>query len=153
MDQGARDDQLLPHAVAVGFHQLVLPAGQLENFQQLRDAALHRVAFLAVQAGDEAQKFPAGEFVVDERPVGNEAEPHLRDQRGLVDVVAAEQDAAAGGAQNTGDHPQRRRLTRAVGAEAAVQHAAWHVQGDVVHGDEAAVRLREILEPDHSTST
>src|SRR6267378_2888652 len=44
MDQRARDDQLLAHAVAVRLDQLVLPARQLEYFQQLRDAPLDVVA-------------------------------------------------------------------------------------------------------------
>src|SRR6266536_2871997 len=48
---------------------------------------------------------------------------------------------------------QRGGLPRAVRAQESVQHAARHLERDVVHGDEAAVVLRDVLDPDHSTSS
>src|SRR5206468_9270628 len=133
--------------------QLILPARQLEHLEQLGDAALDGVALLAVQSGDEPQEFGASELVVDERTVGNEAEPHLGGERSDVHAVATEQYAPLRGTQNAGDHPERRRLARAVGAEAAVHHAARDVEADVVDRDEAAVHLCQILQPDHRTSS
>ncbi len=152
MDQRARDDQLLAHPVAVGFHQLVLPVRQLEHVQQLGDSTLDRVAFLAVQRRHEAQELGPGELVVDERPVWNEAEARLGRDRVHLHVVAAQEHPAVGGAQDTGDHPERRSLARAVRAEASVQHTLRDVERDVVDGDEAAVVFGQVLQSDHSTS-
>ena len=75
--QRARDDQLLAHAVAVGLGELALPGRQLEQLEQLVDAALDRRALVAVERRGEAEELPAGELVVDERPVGDVAEPRL----------------------------------------------------------------------------
>ena len=52
----ARDDELLPHAVAVALDQLVAPFLEIEQRQQLARAVLDLVALLPVQAGDEAQE-------------------------------------------------------------------------------------------------
>jgi len=153
VNQRARDDELLAHAVAVRLDQLVFPARQLEDFEELRDTPLDDVPLLPVQACDEPQELRAGELVVDERPVRDEAEPHLGGERIPVDVVAAEQDAALRRPQNSGDHAQRRRLARAIGTETAVEHAARDMEADVVDRDEAAVKLGEILQTDHSTSS
>src|SRR5439155_57165 len=84
------------------------PARKLEHLEQLGDAPLHRVSFLPVQACHETEKLRTGELVVDERPVGDEAQAHLRGRRVVVDVVPTEQHPAVGGAEDPGDHPQRR---------------------------------------------
>ena len=139
--------------MAVGLDQLILPARQLEHFQQFGDAAFDAVAFLSVQSGDEPQKLRAGELVVHEGAVGDEPEPHLGRQRIDVDVVAAQQHASLRGPQDPGDHPERRRLAGPVRPKAAVEDAARHVQADVVHRDEAAVELGQVLQADHSTSS
>src|SRR6266566_880634 len=153
VDEGARDDQLLAHAVTVGFYQLVLPAGQLEHVEQLGDAPLDGVPFLTVQRGHEAQELDPGELVVHERPIGNEAESHLGGDRVRMHVVATQEHPAVGGAQDAGDHPQRRGLPCAVRAEASVQHTLWDVERDIIDGDEAAVMLGQPLQLDHSTSS
>src|SRR5437762_39800 len=153
VNEGARDDQLLPHAMAVSLDQLVLPARQLEHLEELGDAALDDVAFLSIQSRHETQELGAGEFVVHERSIRNKSEPHLGGERVDVHVVAAEEHAALRRPQNAGDHPQRGRLARAVGAEASVQHTAGDVEADVVDGDEAAVELGQILQTDHRTSS
>src|SRR5881628_148660 len=46
------------------------------------------------------QKLRARQLVVDERPVGDEAQPHFRRERLPVDVVAADQHPAVGGPQD-----------------------------------------------------
>ncbi len=138
---------------AVGLDQLVLPARQLEHLEQLGDAALDDIAFLSIKPGNEAQELGAGELVVHERPVGNEAEPHLGGERIGVHVVAAEQDAALCRSQNAGDHAQRRRLAGAVRAKASVEDAAGDVEADVVNRDEAAVELGQVFQTDHRTSS
>ena len=90
MHERARDDQLLPHAVAVALHQLVAPLLEVEQREQLARAVLDLRPFLIVQAGDEAQELRARELLVDERPVGDEAELALRGDRIGGDVDAAD---------------------------------------------------------------
>ena len=149
MNQRARDDELLPHAVAVRLGELVLPGRQVEQLEQLVHAALDGRALLAVQRRDEAQELGAGELVVDERAVGDEAHPRLRLARLPLQVVAADLDHAARRLEDAGDHAQRRRLAGAVGAEEAEQLARRHLEIDAVDGGEAAVALGQVRETYH----
>src|SRR2546422_1165765 len=121
--------------------------------EQLGDASLHRSAFLAVQRRHEAQKPDPGELVVHERPVRNEAEPHLGRDRILMHVVAAQQDAPVRRPEDAGDDAERGGLPGAVRTEESVEQTPGDVQRDVVDGDEAAVVLGQVLQSDHSTST
>src|SRR2546426_6712994 len=68
-------------------------------------------------------------------------------------VVATQEHPAVGGAQDAGDHPQRRGLPCAVRAKASVQHTLWDVERDSIDGDEAAVMLGQPLQLNHSTSS
>src|ERR1044072_4611228 len=76
MHEGARDDQLLPHAVAVALDQLVAPLLEIEQGEQLARAMLDMIAFLVVQTSDESQELTARELLVDEWAIGNETELH-----------------------------------------------------------------------------
>ena len=77
----ARDDQLLPHAVAVALDELVAPILEIEQRQQLARAMLDLRPVLIVQAGDESQELRAGQLLIDEGAVGDESEPLLRADR------------------------------------------------------------------------
>src|ERR1019366_5661981 len=74
MHQCARDDQFLAHAMTVRFGELMLPARQLEQLEQLIEAALHLRAILPEQGRRKPQELGAGQLVIDERAVGDEAE-------------------------------------------------------------------------------
>ena len=90
MHERARDDQLLPHAVAVALDQLVAPLLEIEQREQLARAMLDLRALLVVQSGDEAEELGAGQLLVDERAVGDESELALRGDRIGDDVDAAD---------------------------------------------------------------
>jgi hypothetical protein len=143
--EGTRDDQLLPHAVAVALHQLVAPRLEVEQREQLARPMLHLGARLIIEASHEAQEFCARELLVNEGAVGNEAELHLRAHGIARQVHAGNRDAPAGGTQDAGDHAQRRRLSGAVRTEEAKQLAARHLERDPVDGREASVALGELV--------
>ena len=77
MHERARDDQLLAHAVAVALDQLVLHSARSKSASSSRHPLLDGVAILVVEAGDESQELRAGELLVDEGAVGDEAELRL----------------------------------------------------------------------------
>jgi hypothetical protein len=114
--QRARDDQLLPHSVAVRFGQLIFPPGQLEQLEQLVNAALHNRSLLAVEGRRKAEELRSCELIVDERTVRDETEASLGLERPAVDVDASDFHSPAGGAQNSGDHPKGGGLPGAVRA-------------------------------------
>ena len=64
------------------------------------------------------------------------------------DVLAVQQDAARGGQLEPGDHPERRRLAAARGAEQAEELAIADGEARILDGDEIAEGLVQILDPD-----
>ena len=77
----------------------------------------------------EAQELARGQLLVDERPVGDEAERGLR-RLGLGrQVVAVDEDAAGGRLEQAGDHADGRGLAGAVRAEEAVDLAGLARRG------------------------
>jgi hypothetical protein len=148
--QRAGDDELLPHAVAVGLGQLILPAGELEQLQQLVDTPLDRGSLLAIQGGREAEKLTTGQLVVDEGPIRNEAEASLGLERPAQDVDSADLNRSAGRPENAGDHAKGGRLPRAVRAQEAEQLAGRNDQVDVVDGGELSVAFGQLNQPDQA---
>src|SRR6266550_2200739 len=65
VDECTRDDQLLPHPVAVALDELVTPLLEIEQRHQLAPTMLDVVTILTVEASDKAQELGAGEFLVD----------------------------------------------------------------------------------------
>ncbi len=64
------------------------------------------------------------------------------------DVLAVQQDTARGGQLEPGDHPERRRLAAARGAEQAEELAIADGEARILDGDEIAEGLVQILDPD-----
>jgi hypothetical protein len=62
---------------------------------------------------------------------------------GLDDVHARDLGLAARDGEQPAEHPDRRRLSGAVGAEVAEDLSLLHLEGDVIDGDELAEALRE----------
>jgi hypothetical protein len=148
----ARDDQLLPHPVAVRLDQLVLPVGQLEEIEQLVHPLLDGLPLLPVERGHEPQELRARQLVVHVGPVRDEPQPRLGRHRGAGDVVAADRDGSRGRLQDAGDHAHRGRLAGAVGPEEAIDHPRRNVERDPVHRGERAVALGQSSHPDHRAS-
>ena len=63
-------------------------------------------------------------------------------------VLAVEQDATAGRQLEAGDHPQRRGLAAAGGAEHHQELAVGDGEARVLHGDEVAEGLAQVLDAD-----
>jgi hypothetical protein len=73
----------------------------------------------------------------------------------LVDPPLANKKVAGGDGLEPGDHPQRRRLAAAGGAEQDQKLAILDLEVDAVHGDDiAAIDLRDVAQADigHQTS-
>jgi hypothetical protein len=149
MNQCARDDELLPHAMAVRLGELVLPGREVEEPEQFVHPPLDDRALLAVERRDEAQELRAGELVVDKRAIGNESHPRLCLARLPLKIVAADLYHATCWLEDAGDHAQRRRLPGAVGPEEAEQFAGRHLEIDAIDGGKAAVAFGQVRKTDH----
>ena len=149
MHERARDDELLTHAVAVALHELVAPLLEIEEREQLAGTMLHLEPALIVQAGDKPKELRARELLVDEGPIGDEAELRFRRARVNDDVDARDLDAPRGRPQYAGDHPEGCRLPGAVRPEEAEELTARHGEIDAVDGSEGTVTLGERCKADH----
>ena len=146
MQERRAHHEALLHPVREALDQLVLPPAQLEQVEHLVHAIHDAVAIEPVQARVEPQELAGRELLVDERAVGNEPERGLRELRLGGGIMAVHDDASRGRLQQAGDHPQRRRLARAVRPEEAVNLARLHVERDVVNRRELAVLLDQVVE-------
>jgi len=102
---------------------------------------LDLVTVLPVQTSDEAEKFRAGELLIDEWPVGDEPQLRFRRQWVGAQVDAREMDGPGRWLENPGDHAKRCRLSRAIGTEKSEQLAIRDTQINGVNGREGAVFL------------
>src|ERR1700746_2836984 len=128
MNECPANDEPLLHAVGVALHQLILPACQLKMLQKLCAAALQSFRFDMVKPSDKLQKFAPGQFLVNERPVGDEAGEGLRPFRFLFDVMPAEKYSARGGFQNSHHHADGGGFARAIGSKKTEHLSPRHLQ-------------------------
>ncbi len=147
-ERGAHDQALL-HPVREALDELVAPGAELEQLQQLPGASVGCGRLEPVEPRVEAQQLRGGELLVEEGPVGDEAERLLGPLRLAGEVVSVDRDASGARTQQARDHADGRRLAGPIGAQEAVDLARRDVQADVVDGGEGAEGLDEIVDPDH----
>ena len=104
-ERGAHHQPLL-HAVREALDQLVLPAPELEQLEHLAHAIADRRLVEPVEAAVKAQELAGRQLLVDERPIGDEAERRLGALRARVARSWPLTRIASGGRlQQSGDHP------------------------------------------------
>ena len=124
-----------------GVHEVEL----LEQF--LRAGAGGRPA-LAVQAADHHEVLGARQVLVHRGVLAGQADA-LAQGGGVADgVQARDADRAGVRAQQRGEHADRRRLARAVGAEQAEHRAGLDLEVDAVERADLAERLDEAFDED-----
>ncbi len=124
----------------------ILFDGDLDQLQRFVDPA-GRIA--AVVGGAQLQVLAAGHVGIEARRL-DEAGDAVQRPRAVHLWIAPEQPGDAGGRPDQAQqHPQRRRLARAVGAEVAVDVAGPDGQVDGVHGQPLAVALCQAAHLDH----
>jgi hypothetical protein len=82
--------------VREALHELVAPAGELEEVEHLADAIVDAGAVDAVQAAVESQELRRREFLVDEGSIRDEPERRLRRLGFDIQIVIVDDDAAGG---------------------------------------------------------
>src|SRR5205085_374070 len=107
----------------------------------IADVAIAEIVDAAVQTDVLAD----GEILVQREALAHVADVALDALRVARDVVAGDRRPATRRRQQPGEHPDRRRLACAVGAEEAEHLAALDVERHAIHGREAAEPPREIV--------
>ena len=129
------------HAARVGADAAVGRLGEPDASEQLVAPGLGGAAGERVQGGLETDRLAAGHQRVERRLLERDADrpPHLR--RLGDHVVARDPRRAAGGAQQRGQHPYRRRLAGAVWTQEGVDLTLGNLEVDAVDGPDAALEL------------
>ncbi len=144
-EQRGGDAEPLAHAER---EALRAPAGHLVQ----ADHAQHLVHAPGRDAGElgQGQQVVAGGPAAVHR-LGVQQRADLAGGVGQSAVrVAADRDVARGGVVQAEDHPHRRRLAGAVGAQEAGDGAGSHLEGQVVHSGLVAVALGQADCLDHA---
>ena len=128
-DHGGDELHLLRHAFRQRIDAVVRPLGQPEPLQPEVDFAIDRGAVRALQCAVIAQQAADFHFSI-EAAFLRQVSDAIAGGAGLR--LAEHGDVAAIRQQDVEDHPDRRRLTRSVGADEAVDRAARDGQSQVV---------------------
>ena len=142
---GAERKPLLP-AAGEGARELFLAAGEPEPFDH-RARGGARIGH-AVDAADEFEIFPHRQVVVQAEALGHVADVALDLVRFGADVETETAPGAGIRGEQPAQHPDGRGLARAVGAEKAVDLAAFDLHRQVVHHRVGAERLGQPLHLD-----
>ena len=122
--------------------------GERELLEQLVGSRPGAGARDAEEAAVVVEVLPDGERAVERVRLRDDADLALHVGGVAADVEAGDERAPAGRDDGRREHPDRRRLARAVRAEQAEELAAPHLEVEPVDGDERPVDLAELLGPD-----
>src|SRR5690606_34568620 len=101
-----------------------------EPVQKRRPSLSDFAPLQAVDAAEQADVLVHGEILIEREPLAHVADVAL-DRLALgVDVEARDPGDSGGGREKSGEHPDRRRLARAVRAEKAENLPDAHLEGD-----------------------
>ena len=131
MDERARKGGLLLHPVREGVDQIVGVAFEAKQAEQFSSAASSPVAVHAIQVGDKLQEFHRGQFFVQQRRVGDEAEQFFGLERLSLHVIPANFDLTTGGLEQADDDFECGRFPRPVGTEQAEDFPAGNGEVEV----------------------
>ena len=98
---------------------------------------------------EEREVAPSRQVRVRRRPLDQRADLRQHPPRGPRHLLAEQLDPSRGGQDQAEQHPDRRRLAGAVGAEEAVDVALADVEVDLVHGRDRPEPLGQPLGADH----
>jgi hypothetical protein len=149
MHQGAGDLQSAFHAGRERAHQAVAPVRELDERQQLVDAALAPRRGHAINEAVEIEVLEHGEPVVEARLLEHDAEIAPRLPRMGDDVDAIDGGAAAIGLEDRAQDVEERRLAGAVGTEEREQFVRLHREADGIERERAAVALGHAADRHH----
>jgi len=153
VEEGARQGQLLAHAVGVALNQLVGLVRQLEEGEEPIGPLGGDRRLDTVEVSHEGQELPSCELRVQVGTLGHVADTPLHLQGLLQDVEAGHYGGPPAGFEQAGQHADGGGLARAVGAEEAEQFAGEDGEVKPFDRRQTAVVLAQLFCFNHSRSS
>ena len=146
-DEARSEVEPPPHASGVGLDRPIARVGEVEALEQLVGAGGRLAPGQVEQPTEQAQVLAPGQELVDGRELSRQAD-QLAHLCGLVhDVEAEHLGAPAVGAQQRRQHPDERRLARAVRPEQSEHGALGDLKVDASERHRLAEAPREARRP------
>ncbi len=146
--EAARDLEPPPHAARERLHGLVGPLQQIDRREQVVDRALALLRREAVELREDRHVLPGREVQVRGHRLRDHADRLAHAVRVAHDVEAVHARMPGARHHERREHPDQRRLARAVRAEQAEHLAVLHVEVHLVDGAERAEVLAQVLDLD-----
>jgi len=133
MDESAGERELFLHAQGVLEDGLGPRLGEVEVVEKLLGPPPGLGGRKSLDPADEEESLLAGEPAEEGEIVGHETNAALDRHRVGVDRLAEDQDLAARGFEQAGEHPERRALAGAVRAKERIENPGAHGDREVPH--------------------
>ena len=143
VDHRGDELHLLLHPLRQVLAALVLGLAERHPLQPPRTCCWMPAPLHALEPRHVEEELADAHLLVEAALLGQVADPVLRLERRRP---AEHGQVAAIRKEDRQDHPDHRRLARAVRADDAVQRPLGHLQVEVVDGDRLAERLSEVLQ-------
>ena len=149
VQQSSSNFQAPLHAARIALHEIVPAVPEFHQLQKLLDARLSFAANRRRRDAVQVHIFESGQLVVEAGILKNDSESAAHLALLPHGVVPIDENRAAGGMKNGGEHLDRRRLAGAIGTEKAENLSPRHGKRNVIHGAKFAKTFHEIPHVDH----
>src|SRR5258705_1374663 len=151
VEQGRDQRRLLPHAERVALDRVAERGRDLEPPGERGRALPHHRRRDVVERAHPLQELRAGQALVEERAVGNEAEVRARRASVPVEGGARDRDRAVVRLEQSRAHPQRGGLACAVGPEESQDLARPDLEVEPVDRHHRSVATRQLADLERSS--
>jgi len=124
-----------------GAEEIAIAVLEAEELQEGVDPAIAQPGLDMIKVPRELEEFPRAQLVVEGGRIRDITDPRLRPFRFGKDVASRHASRAGGWAQEADQHPDRRRLPRAVRPQEAEKLPGPHLQIELLHGRQGPVAL------------
>ncbi len=153
MNERFRQAEALLHAARQFLDVGISLLGEIRQLQHILDDVVTALLRDLVGSSEKVEVLPHFDVVVDAEEVRHVADDGA-DRLGLADDVEAGDGRRSGrGAQEGGEHLDRRRLPGAVGADEAEDIPLFQVEAEVIHRDQCLILLAQLLDCDQQATS
>ena len=143
VDERHRQVELAAHTTGIGRHQLLRRLRQVEPLQQAGDHPVGLAGAQPLEIGHQPQVLLAGQQLVHRGELAGHSDGRAYGLGLGRHIMAGDAYRAAVGLHQRGQHVDRRRLPRPIGAEQGEDRACGNIQIDAIEHDLVPICLSQ----------